>query len=151
MYKTYIYEGGERMISTSPTSHPSEKLSRTSNQNFQGTLHRGNFQYSQVLPASSLVQTHPTRRPQAQLSPKISHEPQLPGYAQLHDDFNYNATPLASLGTQVIIHEKPTVRGTWAPHGMKGWYLGPSTRRPQAQLSPKISHEPQTSRVCTTS
>ena len=26
----------------------------------------------------------------------------------------------------MIIHEKPTVRGTWESHGVKGWYLGPS-------------------------
>ena len=52
--------------------------------------------------------------------------PKLSGYAQLHGEFNYNTTPLAPPGTQVIIHEKPTVRGTWASHGVKGWYLGPS-------------------------
>ena len=52
--------------------------------------------------------------------------PKLSGYAQLHGEFNYNATPLAPPDTQVIIHEKPTVRGTWASHGVKGWYLGPS-------------------------
>ena len=50
--------------------------------------------------------------------------PKLSGYAQLHGGFNYNATPLAPPDTQVIINEKPTVRGTWAPHGFKGWYLG---------------------------
>ena len=50
----------------------------------------------------------------------------LSGYSQLHREFNYNTTPLAPPGTQVIIHEKPTVRGTWASHGVKGWYLGPS-------------------------
>ena len=54
-----------------------------------------------------------------------SMNPKLSGYAQLHGEFNYNATPLALLGTQVIIHEKPMARGTWEPHGLKGWYLGP--------------------------
>ena len=52
--------------------------------------------------------------------------PKFSGYAQLHGYFNYNATPLAPSGTQVIIHEKPTVRGMWVPHGVKGWYMGPS-------------------------
>ena len=46
----------------------------------------------------------------------------------MHWEFNYNTTPLAPPGTQVIIHEKPTVRGTWAHHGGKGWYLGPSMK-----------------------
>ena len=70
--------------------------------------------------------TYPTRHPHAQLSPTILHEPQLYGYAQLHEEFNYNVMPLAPPGTQVIIHEKPTVRDNWTPYGVKGWYLGPS-------------------------
>ena len=53
--------------------------------------------------------------------------PRLSGYAQLHGEFNYDAAPLPPPGKQVIIHENPTVRGTWASHGVKGWYLGPST------------------------
>ena len=52
--------------------------------------------------------------------------PKFYGYSQLHGEFNYNDTPLAPPGTQVIVHEKPTVRGTWASHGVKGWCLGPS-------------------------
>ena len=46
--------------------------------------------------------------------------PKLSGYAQLHGEFNYNVTPLAPPGTQVIVHEKPTVRETWASNGVKG-------------------------------
>ena len=57
---------------------------------------------------------------QSRMNPKLS------GYAQLHREFNYNTTPIAPPGTQVVIHEKPTVKGTWESHGVKGWYLGPS-------------------------
>ena len=57
---------------------------------------------------------------QYHMNPKIS------GYAQLHEEFDYNAMPLAPPSTKVIIHEKLTVRGTWAPHVVKWWYLGPS-------------------------
>jgi hypothetical protein len=33
--------------------------------------------------------------------------------------------PLAPLGTNVIVHEKPTSqRGTWDAHGVDGWYVG---------------------------
>ena len=56
---------------------------------------------------------------QSRMNPKLS------GYDQLHGEFNYNATPLAPPSTQIIVREKPTVRGTWADHGVKGWYLGP--------------------------
>ena len=57
---------------------------------------------------------------------KYHMNPKLSGYAQLHGGFNYNTTPLSLPVTQVIINKKPTVRGTWASHGVKGWYLGPS-------------------------
>ena len=50
----------------------------------------------------------------------------LSGYAQLHGEFKYNATPLYPPGTQIIVHEKPTVGGSWALHGVKGLYLGTS-------------------------
>ena len=56
---------------------------------------------------------------QSRMNPKLS------GYVQLHGEFNYDATPLSPPGTQVIIHENPTVRGTWASHGVKGWYISP--------------------------
>ena len=33
---------------------------------------------------------------------------------------------MAPPGTRVIIHEKPGNRASWAPHGSKGWYVGPA-------------------------
>jgi len=50
----------------------------------------------------------------------------LSAYAQLHGPFNFTATPLGPPGTKVIIHDKPGQRGTWAPHGTIGWYIGPA-------------------------
>jgi len=29
-------------------------------------------------------------------------------------------------GTKVLVNEKPVTRGSWAPHGTEGWYVGPS-------------------------
>ena len=70
----------------------------------------------------------PTRQSHNKLTPKYRMNPKLSGYAQLHEEFNYNTKPLDPHGTQVIIHEKPTVRGTWESHGVKGWYLVPSMK-----------------------
>ena len=53
-------------------------------------------------------------------------KPKLSGYAQLQGELNYNATPTAPSGTQIIVHEKPTAREIWSVHGVIGWYLGPS-------------------------
>ena len=49
--------------------------------------------------------------------------PTLSVHAQLHGLFNFNATPFAPPGTKVIIHQKPTVRKSWAPRGKDGWYI----------------------------
>jgi hypothetical protein len=54
--------------------------------------------------------------------------PQLSPKAHMHGSFDFNRTPLAPPGTKVLTHEKPDVRETWAPHAVKGWYLGPAHR-----------------------
>ena len=50
--------------------------------------------------------------------------PILSAHEQLHGIHDFNATPLASPGTKCIAHEKSSQRGTWAPHGQHGWYVG---------------------------
>ena len=57
---------------------------------------------------------------------QVRMNPKLSRCAQLHGEFNYNATPLDPPGTHIIVHEKPKVRVIWEVHGVKGWYLGPS-------------------------
>ena len=49
--------------------------------------------------------------------------PTLSEHAQLHGLFNFNATSFALLGTKVIVHQKPTIRKSWAPRGKYGWYI----------------------------
>ena len=50
--------------------------------------------------------------------------PKLSAHAQVHGLYNFNTCPLAPPGTKCIAHEKPHQRGTWAPHGQQGWYVG---------------------------
>ena len=68
--------------------------------------------------------------PQAELTLNLLRasrlNPKLSAYAQLEGTFDFTRTPLAPPGTRVIIHEKPTIRQTWAPHGTDGWYVGPA-------------------------
>ena len=56
----------------------------------------------------------------SRLNPKMAAE------AMLNGPFIFNRTPLAPLGTKGLVHEKPAVPGTWAPHGVDGWYVGPA-------------------------
>jgi hypothetical protein len=52
--------------------------------------------------------------------------PKLSAWAQVHGNFDYNRTPIAPPGMHVLIHEKPDKRGSWAPHAVDAWYLGPA-------------------------
>ena len=49
--------------------------------------------------------------------------PTLSEYAQLHGILDFNATPFAPPGTKVILHQKLTMRQSWAPRGKDGWYI----------------------------
>jgi len=52
--------------------------------------------------------------------------PKLSAYAQLNGAFDFNRTPMGPPGTRVLVHELPEARGTWAPHAVPGWYIGPA-------------------------
>ena len=40
--------------------------------------------------------------------------------------FDFRAHPIAPAGTAILIHEPPESRGSWASHGVPGFYLGPA-------------------------
>jgi hypothetical protein len=47
-------------------------------------------------------------------------------WSQLFGPYNFNKSPLAPPGIQVLVHEKPDTRKSWAPHASEGWYIGPA-------------------------
>jgi hypothetical protein len=54
-------------------------------------------------------------------------QPKLSAYACLNGNFDFNKSPLAPPGTRVVVHITPDQRNNMAPHGVDGWYVGPST------------------------
>lgn len=52
--------------------------------------------------------------------------PRLSAEEILNGSFNYDSTSIAPPGSKVIVHKPPNKRGTWASHGVDGWYLGPA-------------------------
>jgi len=63
--------------------------------------------------------------PQAVLTLSLLHPSRinshLSAHAQLHGAFNFNASLLDPPGTAVLIHKKPSQRGTWVFRGIEGW------------------------------
>jgi hypothetical protein len=54
-------------------------------------------------------------------------EPKLSAYACLNGNYDFYQSPLAPPGTRVVVHVTPEQRANMAPHGVDGWYVGPST------------------------
>ena len=53
--------------------------------------------------------------------------PTISAYAGLNGGaHDFRAHPIAPAGSKVLIHDKPGIRGSWAPHGVPGFYLGPA-------------------------
>ena len=47
-------------------------------------------------------------------------------YNKIWGNFDFNKTPLAPLGCLIVAHERVQDRGTWADHGVKGYFIGPA-------------------------
>ena len=45
--------------------------------------------------------------------------PKLSAHALLNGTYGYNAMPMAPLGSKILVHEKPALRGTWAAHAVQ--------------------------------
>ena len=53
--------------------------------------------------------------------------PQISAYEGIHGHkYDFSAHPIAPCGTRVLIHDAADNRHSWAPHGSKGFYLGPA-------------------------
>ena len=55
--------------------------------------------------------------------------PWLSAHVALHGIFDYNKTPIAPLGTRVLVREKTTNCVTWVPGGTNVWYIGPALEK----------------------
>ena len=55
--------------------------------------------------------------------------PALSSYAYLFGPYDFNESPMAPLGTRVIVHDKLGNRTSWGHHGITGWYIGPSLEK----------------------
>jgi hypothetical protein len=99
-------------------------------------LRRPKFSHESV--GSPAASSHPDPQLPLILSPSL----QLSSYAHVHGMFDYNQTPLAPPGIRVLVHNKPSVRGTWAPHALPGWYIHPAMQNTAASTSTSGPYRP---------
>ena len=55
---------------------------------------------------------------------KSNLQPNMSADEHLNGVFDFNRTPLAALGTRVLLHETPNKRRTWASRAVDGWHIG---------------------------
>ena len=76
--------------------------------------------------------------PQAELTLNLLHQliiqPELSAWTFLMGAFNYDPTPLGTLGCQVIIHKKTSNRNSWDFCSKEGWSVGMSFEHYHCQL-----------------
>jgi hypothetical protein len=49
--------------------------------------------------------------------------PLLSAHEALEGSFSFDSMPMVLLGTEVLVHQKPSQRKTWGYHAAKAWYL----------------------------
>ena len=52
--------------------------------------------------------------------------PDISAYEAVRGPYDLSKHPMAPAGMKVVVHEKPLQRGSWDPHGVEGYYLGPA-------------------------
>ena len=52
--------------------------------------------------------------------------PNLSGHEQIYGRYDFNKHPMAPPGTRVLLHERPNQRGSWSPHAIDAWCIGPT-------------------------
>jgi hypothetical protein len=116
------------LLSNTYPAHPSPKRSGTRHPNVEKPFYAG---LATCDPKFPLLEWD-LLMPQAELTLNLlrasRRQPKLSAYACLNGPFDFNKTPLAPPGTRVIVHITPDQRSNMAPHGVDGWYVGPSPK-----------------------
>ena len=50
--------------------------------------------------------------------------PKISVYAHVYGPYDYNVAPFVPIGKEMLVHDKPKMRGEFADHCSKGFVLG---------------------------
>jgi hypothetical protein len=93
---------------------------------FQGKFVSGLASLDPDLPLHLWDHLLPQEEMTLNLLRKSRQYPQLSAAAHYHGMVDYNTTAFSPPGCNIIAHEKPSQRRSWAPHGQHGYSLGPA-------------------------
>jgi hypothetical protein len=72
--------------------------------------------------------------------------PKLSAWAQFNGPYDFNRTPIAPPGINVLVYIDPDNRGSWGAHAIEGHYIGPALEHYRCY----DVYIPSTGAVCTT-
>ena len=55
--------------------------------------------------------------------------PLLSAFEAMEGSYSFDATPMAPVGTEMLMHLKPIRRHTWDYHAVKAWYFAPALKQ----------------------
>ena len=58
----------------------------------------------------------------------MHNQSKLSAFEAMEGMYSFDATPMAPVGTETLIHLKPIRRQSWGYHAMKGWYFAPALK-----------------------
>ena len=121
-----FHENREDRVPKNTSRNAPNKCSRTSHPNLPKPFHSNHVHNRQSFPTDAMDDTLNQIELTCNLLRGARLNPRLSAHEYLHGRFDYNATPLAPIGIRVLAYEGPDKRGTWSPHGLDAWYLGPA-------------------------
>ena len=54
--------------------------------------------------------------------------PLLSPFEAMEGHYSFDATPMAPMGTEMLMNLKPVRRHSWVYHTLKAWYIGPARK-----------------------
>ena len=54
--------------------------------------------------------------------------PLVSAFDVMEGHYSFDATPMAPMSTEMLMHLKPVRRHSWGYHTLKAWYIGPSRK-----------------------
>lgn len=103
-------------------SNPAERDIRTFKNHFIATLCTTDTTFP--------MQSWDLLVPQAELTLNLlrgsARSPLKSSWECLRGPYSFNRNPIAPPGTRVTVLDDPNARPTWAPHGSRGYYVGPA-------------------------
>ena len=101
---------------------------RKGHKDMEGALHLRSLQHPSRIPNAKWDRLAFQRMMILNFLRNSSINPKLLAWEYLFGRFDFKATPIAPLGIKMVVHQKPAQRGSWNPHSIISFNIGPAMK-----------------------